>query len=169
MIAEIGTAVLWIWWFLSPFPLWPLGIFNSIISALLLVLAVIDWKWQKIPLFLIFIAFFITFVASLFGLLPESNFGMRCLGALVSGGFFGWQYVLSRGRWIGKGDIFLGIFLGFLFGWQRILLVLAGGYCLAALVSLIYIAIQRKNNYRVVPLGAFLCIASIIFLVYYTY
>ena len=96
---------------------------------------------------------------------PDSDISLasRLVGAVASAGFFAWQYVLSRGRWIGSADIWLGAFLGFLFGWNTIVLVLAAGYGLAAVGSIIQLFMMRSKIPRTIPLGGFLSLSGLIF------
>ncbi|HID66022.1 MAG TPA: hypothetical protein EYP32_04035, partial [Aquificaceae bacterium] len=53
--------------------------------------------------------------------------------------FFFLQYFFSKGRWVGEGDIFLGVFFGVMFGIKGLLLTLFLAYLLGAFLSLILI------------------------------
>lgn len=92
------------------------------------------------------------------------------LSALVAAGiasvFFLWQYVLSRGVWVGIGDAWLGGFLGLLVGWHEILLVTAAGYGLATLAAFLFILFLKNKAINRLPLGAFLSFASLVFFIF---
>ena len=78
------------------------------------------------------------------------------LGGLVGGLFFALQFWASKGRWIGEGDIYLGIFLGIWLGWPLIILAILGAYILGAIIGLLLIAMGRKAWTSKLPLGVFL-------------
>lgn len=86
--------------------------------------------------------------------------------AVIAAIFFLWQYLLSRGQWVGSGDAWLGAFLGLLAGWHAILLVAAIGYGLAAFTAFVLIIIFRQKNLNRLPLGAFLSLSSLVFFLF---
>ena len=109
---------------------WPYGL-NSVVQWVVLIgwllvlvgliaLAVYDLRWMLLPnglmIYLIVLTAFITVVN-----LMSSGFDWRgllnaLLGALVGGGLFYILFQVSRGKWIGGGDVKLGFVLGLLAG-----------------------------------------------------
>ena len=53
------------------------------------------------------------------------------LGALLGAGFYAFQYAISRGKWVGSGDMWLGGLLGAMFGWGGLLVLLFFSYIIA--------------------------------------
>jgi leader peptidase (prepilin peptidase) / N-methyltransferase len=94
----------------------------------------------------------------------------RTAGGLLSGGlasaFFFLQYVWSGGRWIGFGDVKLGLLLGFVAGWPYIIAVLFVSYMLGALVGLGLVGAGKKQLSSKMPFGTFLAASAIIILLY---
>jgi prepilin signal peptidase PulO-like enzyme (type II secretory pathway) len=88
-----------------------------------------------------------------------SNF---LLAATAAGGFFLIQFLISKGRWIGGGDIRLGILMGLMLGWPGILLALFFAYLIGAIIGLGLIAAGKKNWKSQVPFGPFLAGGTII-------
>lgn len=84
------------------------------------------------------------------------------IGAAVGTGFFLVQYFVSRGRWIGQGDIFLGLFMGVIVGWPHILLALLLAYVLGAAGSLILIGIKKKTLTSRTAFGTYLAVGTVI-------
>ncbi len=82
--------------------------------------------------------------------------------ALVA--FFGIQYLVSRGKWLGSGDIWLGGLLGLSFGWPQAIMVLVLGYTIGAIISIILLLYKKKEMSSQMPLGTFLSAAGIIYL-----
>lgn len=82
------------------------------------------------------------------------------LGALLGAGFFGLQSLFSKGKLVGEGDVYLGLALGLVFGWKRLLAVLLVSYVLGSLISLVCIALGIWKRTERLPLGAFLALGS---------
>lgn len=66
------------------------------------------------------------------------------LGMAIGAGFFALQYFLSRGKWVGAGDIRVGAFMGVILGWKLVLVALVISYVIGSLVSLIVLARTKK-------------------------
>lgn len=81
--------------------------------------------------------------------------GLVC-AALVGGAVFLLQYLISRGRWVGAGDIRLGVLAGIIVGWPHIVTVLFIAYVGGAIVALVLLATKRIALKDRVPMGAFL-------------
>jgi prepilin signal peptidase PulO-like enzyme (type II secretory pathway) len=88
------------------------------------------------------------------------------LGALILSGFFALQYYISQGRWIGFGDVKLGLVLGMWFGWKLGLILLLLAYFIGAIVGLVLILNKKRKMGSELPLGSFLSISAIIVMVY---
>lgn len=70
--------------------------------------------------------------------------------------FFWLQIVLSNGRWLGSGDLLLGLLMGVSLGWPKAIIALILAYWLGALVSLGLVTLKKKNFNSQVPFGPFL-------------
>ncbi len=92
--------------------------------------------------------------------------GDMALGALLAGGFFLFQFLLSRGRWIGGGDVRFGIMMGVWLGWKSTLVALFVSYVLGAVVALVLLATKRRGWGSEIPFGAFLSIGTFLALYY---
>ncbi len=82
------------------------------------------------------------------------------LSATIGTGFFLIQYAVSRGRWIGGGDIRLGLLLGAALGWPGILLAIFLGYFGGAIVGSGLLAAGKKGWGSQLPLGTFLTVSA---------
>lgn len=83
-------------------------------------------------------------------------------GVVVGAGFFLLQYGLSRGRWIGGGDIRMGALMGALLGWPLVAVALLVSYVFGAVVSVGWLLSRRKRLGQAVPFGTFLAIGTLI-------
>lgn len=73
---------------------------------------------------------------------------------------FGAQYLLSRGRWIGSGDIWMGVLLGVLLGTYGMTLAIVLAYTLGASVGIILLLSGLATRTTAVPLGSFLAVGG---------
>jgi leader peptidase (prepilin peptidase)/N-methyltransferase len=84
------------------------------------------------------------------------------LSVLVGGGFFFLQYIISHGKWIGDGDIFLGVMLGIWLGWPNIILGLFLAYIIGAIFSVGLLVKDKKYWTTALPFGVFLSLGAFI-------
>lgn len=132
---------------------------DSIILFLLLFTFVYDLLYQEILDEVTLYPAVILFVLSL--VFDWKSVESLLFGMLAGAGFFLLQYVLSKGRWIGGGDIRLGAFMGVILGWPLILVALLLAYVGGAIISLGLIAFNKKKMKSQVPFGTFLTIATV--------
>jgi len=77
-------------------------------------------------------------------------------------GFFLVLYLLSKGKWIGAGDVKFGILLGVILSWQQSLVMLFFTYVIGAIVGVILLISKKKKLKEKVPMGTFLVIGTFI-------
>ena len=83
-------------------------------------------------------------------------------GVLFGAGFFFILYIISRGAWIGGGDIRLGFFMGVVLGWPNILIAFFIAYMLGAMISLVLIALKKKTMKSETAFGAYLAVGTLV-------
>lgn len=84
------------------------------------------------------------------------------IGAAVAVTFFGLQYLLSRGRWIGSGDLRIGAFMGLLLGWPMTLVGLLAAYIIGSIISIFLLVSKNATPKTAVPLGPFLVLGTVL-------
>lgn len=92
--------------------------------------------------------------------------GNLAIAVLIGGGFFLLQFLISRGRWVGGGDIRLGAVMGLMLGFPNIIAALGIAYVIGALWGIGLIILKRKTIKGVLPFGTFLTISTIICLLW---
>jgi leader peptidase (prepilin peptidase) / N-methyltransferase len=85
-----------------------------------------------------------------------SNPWLVLLGAIVAGGFFMLLVLVSRGLWMGGGDIKIAILAGLILGFPQVILALFIAFISGALVGLFLIILKKKTLKSQVPFGPFL-------------
>jgi prepilin signal peptidase PulO-like enzyme (type II secretory pathway) len=128
-------------------------------AAVLTVVFVFDLRYMIIPRSVTLPATIILAAASL---LLGAGAVHVALGLLVGAGFFQIQHLVSRGRWIGGGDIHLGALMGVLLGWPLILVALFLAYVTGAVVGVAMLAGKRVAWKGQLPFGTFLSAATVV-------
>lgn len=137
------------WWWLIQF----------VIASCLLAVFVFDLRYYLIPDS--FVAFGL--VASVFyRYIFKLSFADGLWGIVAVAGFFLLLYLFSRGKWIGLGDVKLGVFLGFFLGLKLSLAMLMLSYCAGAAIGVALVLLGRKTIKGTLPFGTFLTAAALV-------
>lgn len=91
------------------------------------------------------------------------------IGLFAIGGFFAFQYLVSRGTWVGGGDIRLGALLGVMFGLMQGVLVLLIAYVVGAIFAIVLLYKKRVGLKSTLSFGPFLAGAGWIVLFFGPY
>jgi leader peptidase (prepilin peptidase)/N-methyltransferase len=136
--------------------------FQLVFIAFFIEIAVFDLKHYLILDKILLPASILAFVYAIYmhALIPG------LIGVAIISGFFALQYFISGGKWIGFGDVKLGVFLGLVFGVGNGLVLLFFAYMTGAMVGLLLIWMGKKDLGSRLPFGTFLCFCGIIILLY---
>ncbi len=99
-------------------------------------------------------------LALVFSLSLNRTWDEMLIGGILGAGVFFLQYVLSKGQWIGEGDIRLGAVMGLALGWKLVLVALFLAYFTGALVGVALLATRRTGWRSQIPFGVFLTVAT---------
>jgi len=86
------------------------------------------------------------------------------IAGIIGGSFFLLQFIISRGKWIGGGDIRLGVLMGFSLGFPHVLVAIFLAYFIGSIISIFLVIGGNKKWGSKIPLGIFLSFASIVVL-----
>lgn len=135
----VGLAILFVYdlkWYLLPdkvvWPLVALGMIDFINTGL--------WRQWSLPQFL-------------------SEF---VLAVLVIAGVYYLLYIMSKGKWVGFGDVKLGLFMGLALGWQAGLVALLLANVVGCLVVIPGLALGKLKRDSRIPFGPFLIIGFVL-------
>lgn len=160
-LVEAATGILfaYIYYFLpSHYHGWEMGYLFFVFSSLL-VIFVFDLTYYIIPNVVLYPLIGVVVLHLLFG---ESPFPVAypVISAGAVSGFFFLLYLVSRGRWIGFGDVKYGIFMGLFLGFPLTAVAWFFSYLFGAVIGGILIAMQRKGIKSEVPFGPFLIVGT---------
>lgn len=147
-------------------------------SCFLILIFVFDLKHYIIPDKIIYPAIVIAFLYLLFESLRFKIWGLSeiwdlgfgifkglrlpLLAAFSAGGFFFLLWFLSRGKWLGFGDVKLAFFMGLFLGWPNILVGLFSAVLIGATIGLVLVGLGKKTLKSQVPFGPFLVTGTFI-------
>lgn len=140
--------------------LWAKGIWDFVklcfmfyVSSSMIVIFVYDLKHYLIPDKVLFPAIGIAFA---YRLLTFENSFNYILAAATASGFFLIIYLISRGRWMGFGDVKLAILLGLILGFPNILAGLFLAFLFGAIIGGGLILFKKKKLKSQIPFAPFL-------------
>jgi leader peptidase (prepilin peptidase)/N-methyltransferase len=177
-LVEAATAT----WFLLSYYFWPGGVYGVsewlllitwlTTSVGLIALAVYDFRWQLLPNKILYPTFFVALYGRLTYLLVFEPNKLRALGVLilsilVASGLFWLLFMISDGKWIGYGDVRLGLITG------TVLASPAKSFLMIFLASIIGIIVMapalirgQKNLTSRLSFGPFLILATALSLLF---
>jgi len=130
------------------------------IIAVMIVIFIYDLRWYLILDEISLPACLIVF---LFNIFLGINWLTLLISAIIGSGFFLIQSIVSRGKWIGGGDIRLGLLMGLALGHlDYLLLGILLAYFAGSFVGLGLIIFGRKKWDSQIPLGVFLSVSTIL-------
>lgn len=141
-------------------------VYYFIAVSFLIIISACDLKHYIIPDEIVYPAIVISLAVNVVKGLLNNNllFAVQrsLFSVLVGAGFFLAIVLISKGKWMGMGDVKLAVFLGLLLGWPNILLALSLSFFLGAAVGLALIILGKKKMSSQIPFGPFLSAGALI-------
>lgn len=140
-------------------------VFWFFFAGCIITVFVYDLKHQIIPDEIIYTALVVALVFVGLNTVLTGNFKYlteHFLAGLLAGGFFYSLAAVSKGKWMGGGDIKLVAFIGLVLGWKGALIALYTAFILGALIGSFFLLIGRKKMGSKIPFGPFLVIGTFI-------
>ncbi len=158
-IVEIATGIA----FLLIFTVVPSNILYLMllwyVFASFTVIFIFDIKYYIIPDRILFPAIIITLLYEILFTFPHfiSN---TLWAAVLASGFFLAIFLVSRGKWMGFGDVKLAILMGLILGFPNILSGLFLSFCIGSVVGVVLMISQKKGLKNEMPFAPFLIIGT---------
>lgn len=173
-VTEVTVAAL----FVISFVYWPLGfatwhavtLFVMWLAYLvtLSVLVIYDTRYMLLPDKIVLPLAVIAFIDAAFrvSLMPDASVMTYIqyvgFGLVALAGVYGALWIVSKGKWVGFGDVKLSIFIGAILGWQKALLVLCLSNVIGFLVVVPGLLTKKLDRTSRIPFGPFLIAAFVI-------
>ncbi|MCF7845907.1 MAG: A24 family peptidase, partial [Candidatus Peribacteraceae bacterium] len=135
-------------------------LWNLFFASILIFLASFDAQFGEIPDEVSLPAIFLALLGSVLVFTPSP--ATAIIGMLVGGGFFAALVLISNGRWMGGGDIRLGLLIGALVGWRGFAVALFIAALIGSVFGVIQILRQKKKLRSALPFAPFLASGGIL-------
>jgi prepilin signal peptidase PulO-like enzyme (type II secretory pathway) len=159
----LGTAFTLVYYFRHPdFSLFldANGWINLVLSFVLIsafaLIFVYDARYGEVPDIFSLVAIAVGLAGSI--ATDPVNFWKYLLAAAIGAGFFGAQFLLSGGKWIGSGDILIGAAMGAATGLWGLAIAIFIAYNVGLVVTAALLILKKKTLKSTIPLGPFLAI-----------
>lgn len=159
LLVELGTASLFLLFYFQYQLSWTL-VYFCFVFAILIVIFVYDLKTQTIPDEFVWAVLFIIFAGAWY--FTGSGVLNMLIGGLIGGGVIVLLVLISKEKWMGAGDIKIGLALGALVGYPKALLLLFLAFILGSLFGLFLIALKKKGLKDTLPFAPFLISSALI-------
>ncbi len=165
-VVELGTALI----FVLLFSLWGLSagfLFHAILFSLLVVVFVHDLMTQLVPEEFVWITLILSLAGSWY--FDGLGFTNSLIGGIIGGGIFAIPVFVSKEKWMGAGDIKIGMVMGLVLGYPKTIVGLFLAFVLGAVVGLAVIVLKKKTIKDALPFAPFLIVSLILTLFYGDY
>jgi len=134
-------------------------IFGLIIIVFLVFSAVFDLKYMILPDFST-----IVLVSSALFLWCARYFGNLnyVWSAILSFGFMGFLYLITKKKGMGFGDVKLAFFMGLFLGYPKIIVAFYFAFVIGALISLVLLLLKKAKKKTPIPFGPFLILGTLV-------
>ncbi len=128
--------------------------FETIISISLVIVSVMDLRWSELPVEVLVLVGIVGAIWNLFfgwlnGEIITSAISIAT-GTAVGTVFFGAQWALSKGKWLGSGDVWFGAMMGLVLAWPTTAYAIYLSYIFGGFgVGMLYVLRKVKKGMRV--------------------
>jgi len=126
----------------------------------LTIIFVYDYLWQSVPMIIIWPGILLMI---LFSYLAGASFFSIILASALTAIFFLIQFLITSGRGLGEGDIWLGAFMGArLIHFDLIFLFIFSAYIIGSIIASFLLIKGKKKMKSKIPLGPFLVLGALV-------
>ena len=146
-------------------------IFYLVVFSLFIVLFVYDWLYMEVPILIFWIILGIIVLKLVVSLYLELGMGVSFFASelfyALLGGFGAWilffsLVFFSKEKWMGWGDVYIGLLMGLLLGWPGVLLGLLLSFCLGSIYSIGLMMLKKVDSKTQVPFVPFIVLGTFI-------
>ena len=163
-IVEISTAITLLLFFINTSLSFYLSLLTGLILILLVAIIFLDLRYFIIPDKIVILLALLAIGARLLD--HSNNIWLLLTSSLGLTAFFAILFLVSKGKWIGFGDVKLIFVIGLILGYPLGLVSIVFSVWAAALFSIILLLIKKATPKTEIPFGTFLSIMTIIFIIF---
>ncbi len=178
-VVEFVVGCLFLWWYgmgsfffqLTQKPLqFVQPVFWLIVGILLLVILISDFLYMLMPtnalVGLAGLALAYRGYLTMMGAMQGEDLGLALLSGLGAALFLWLLALVTRGKGMGMGDVWLALSIGWLLGWPRTIVGILFAFCSGALVGTILLITKKRKMKQQIPFGPFLVLGTFTALVW---
>jgi prepilin signal peptidase PulO-like enzyme (type II secretory pathway) len=160
-IVEIVTGILFVLFFRSQISDFRFQILflDLVIIVFLVFSAVFDLKYMILPDFSTIILATSALALWIIGYLGDWSY---LWSGLISFGFLGLLYLITKKKGMGLGDVKLAFFMGLFLGYPKVILAFYIAFISGALVALFLMVFKQANRKTLVSFGPFLILGTLV-------
>lgn len=132
----------------------------ELVSLSLLAILFYDLLYQEIPDVFSYIGIGVALIGNLVTGEPIAQ--EYITGAAFGALFFEIQFLISKGKWVGAGDVILGLFMGIILGWKLLIVALFIAYILGTIFSVGLLVSKKVSLKSKIPFAPFLVTGTIL-------
>ncbi len=132
----------------------------GLLSVTLLAIFFYDLLYKEIPDIFSYTGIAIAVIGNIFTGTPTLY--EFAVGGAAGAVFFLTQLVISRGTWIGSGDVILGMLMGITLGWKHLIIALFISYLIGTIISIWLLAAKKATRKTQIPFAPFLVTGTIL-------
>lgn len=132
----------------------------GLLSVTLLAIFFYDLLYKEIPDIFSYVGIAIAVIGNIFTGTPTLY--EFAIGGAVGALFFLTQLVISKGTWVGSGDVILGMLMGITLGWKHLIIALFISYLIGTIISIWLLAAKKATRKTQIPFAPFLVTGTIL-------
>ncbi len=117
-----------------------------------------DLQTKKIPDLFLFPLLAVAAIGTLLMGTPDIINALIAVAAALL--IFGGQILVSKGKWLGEGDLYLAIAIALILGWEKFLIFVVLSYLIGAMTSIPLLVMKKTELKSAVPFGPFMVLAA---------
>lgn len=135
-------------------------ILHLVYSIFLIAIFFYDLEFMVIPDLFLFPFIGISLISSL--VMGNPNLINLLLAGIIMLIFFGGQILVSKGKWLGEGDLYLALSIGFILGWKLTLIFIVITYLIGAITSIVLLVNKQVKSKSQIAFAPFMVLATLV-------
>lgn len=135
-------------------------IFYSIYGVFLIAIFFYDLQTKEIPEIFLFPFIILAIIGTI--VTKEPILISAIIAVIISFIFFGGQIFLSKGKWLGEGDLYIGIAVAIILGWEKFILFIVLTYLIGSVISVPLLITKKTKLKSEIPFAPFMILSSFI-------
>jgi leader peptidase (prepilin peptidase) / N-methyltransferase len=136
--------------------------FEFFVTIALLVPVAMDVRWKELPVEYLIGVGTIAFLARVaFSGDPWSVIASTCIALAATTIFFGLQILLSRGAWLGMGDVWFGVAMAGILGWPLVGIAVYLAYLIGGVIALAGLSMGTFRRKSRIAFGPMLAVGTL--------